>query len=179
MTYVNRKVTIIVMIVLICILLFFTLWDIIYEKQLLQLLDFIFEREILQRILILYIIFIILLIFLIFLQKSKKFEAVLQSRRIFEKLLEDKLLYFKCPKCNEVFTIKKSRENENKPFIITCPSCGVIGRIPSESKSIGNKFTCKNCGEQVLIWAENTKSPHKVEVFTCPYCGEKQSMKNI
>ncbi len=162
-----------------CILLFFTLWDIIYGKQLLQLFDFIFEREILQRILILYIIFITFLIVLIFLQTSKKFKDVLKSRRVFEKLIEDKLHYFKCPKCNEIFTIKKSKENENKPFIITCPCCGIVGRIPAESRSVGNKFTCKICGEQVVIWAENIKSPHNVEVFTCPYCGEKQSMKNF
>ena len=179
MTFIKRKITIIAIIILICVLLFFTLWDIIYEQQLIQLLDFIFEREILQRILILYIIFTIFLIVLILLQTSKKFEDVLQSRRIFEKLLQDKLYYFKCPKCNEVFTINKSRENDNKPFIITCPSCGMIGKIPSESKSRGNKFICKNCGEQIVIWAEKTNSPQNIEVLTCPYCGEKQSMKNI
>lgn len=133
----------------------------------------------LQRIIILYVILIIFAIVLISSRITKKFEAVLRSRRIFERLLKDKLHHFKCPNCNEVFTIEKSKIDDNKSFIITCPCCGATGRIPSKQKSAETKFECINCGGQVSIWPEETESSHKVMVYSCPYCGKKQSMKSL
>jgi len=175
----KSRIPLIAIIILTGVVLFFTLRDILYEKQLLQLLDFISEKQMLQRIIILYVILIIFVIVLTSSRITKKFETVLRSRRIFEVLLKDKLHHFKCPNCNEIFTIKKSKINEDKSFVITCPCCGSTGRIPSMPKSVEAKFECINCGEQVSIWADEAKSSHKVVVYSCPYCGKKQSMKNI
>ena len=78
----------------------------------------------------------IFVIVLIFSQTIKKYETILRSRRKFEKLLESRLHYFRCPNCNEIFTIKKSQGNGIRSFITTCPYCGTIGRIPSMPKSV-------------------------------------------
>jgi len=119
--------------------------------------------------------------------------------------LEGKLYHFKCPNCQGIFAIKKSSRNNKKPFTLTCPDCGTIGKISSsppvvieeipEQKSENIKFKCKNCGEKVSIWAEGTdlvqdiqiySCPYEgtdlvqdIQIYSCPYCGEKQSMKNI
>lgn len=136
MTSIKSKMPLVALIILICLALFFTLWDIIYEKQLLQLLDFIFKRQMLQKILILYSILTIFAIVLIYSRTAKKSEAVSRSGRKFEKLLESKSRHLKCPNCNEIFTIKKSKGNDNRSFVITCPCCRTTGWIPSKAKSV-------------------------------------------
>ena len=108
---------------------------------------------------------------------TKKTKAVSYYERILKRLIGDKLQHFKCPKCNEFFTFKNLKGNDNRSFVITCPCCGEIGMIPPKSKSPEIKFECKNCGEQVSIWSEVSKSPNAVQVYSCPYCGEKHSMK--
>ena len=72
---------------------------------------------------------------------------------------------------------------------MTCPDCGIIGKISSsppviveeipEQKSENIKFKCKSCGERVSIWAEGTDLVQDIQIYSCPYCGEKQFMKNI
>ena len=178
MTSIKNKIPLIVFIILTCVILFFTILDIMYEKQLLHLSNFISEEQILQRLLMLYGIFAVFTIVLIFSQMTKKHKAVLRSRMTFEKSLERKLHHFKCPKCNEILTVKKSKDSDNGSFITTCPCCGAIGKIPSKPKPSETKFKCITCGEQVSIWPEEkAKSSHDVVVYSCPYCGEKQSMK--
>ena len=130
MTSVKSILPWIAIILLTCVVLFFTLRDIIYEKQLLQLLDYTFKRQMLQRIIILYGILAIFTIVLIFSRLTKKFEAVSRSGRKFERSLKSKLHHFKCPNCNGIFTIKKSKDTDNRSVIITCPRCMAIGRIP-------------------------------------------------
>lgn len=130
MISIKSKIPLVALILLACVVLFLTLWDIIYGKQLLQLLEFIFERQMLLRMLILYGILTIFAIVTIFSRMAKKSEAVSRSERKFEKSLESKLHHFKCPKCNEIFMIKKSKGNDDKPFIITCPCCGTVGKLP-------------------------------------------------
>jgi len=179
MSSIKRKTSLIVLIILIIIVVFFTLRDIVYEKQLIELLDFIIERQLLLRTLVLYGILIIFVVVLIFSQMTKKSEVVLYYEKIFKKLLGNKLQHFKCPKCNEFFTVKKLKGNNGKSFVITCPCCGEIGMIPPKPKSAEIKFKCVNCGEQVSLWAEETKSYQDLKVSSCPYCGEKQSMKSI
>ena len=136
MTSVKSKIPLVVLILLTCMVVFLTLWDIIYEKQLLQLLDFIFERQMLQRMLVLYGILTIFAIVLIFSRTTKKSEAVSRSGRKFEKLLESKLHHFKCPNCNGIFTIKKSKGSADRSFILSCPCCRTIGKIPSNPQNL-------------------------------------------
>ena len=119
-------------------------------------------------------------------EKSDSHEDIVEE---FEKTLEGKLYHFKCPQCEGIFAIKKSKHNNKKPFTLTCPDCGTIGRISGsppvvveeipEQKSENIKFKCKNCGERVSIWAEGTDLVQDVEIYSCPYCGKRQSMKNI
>ena len=45
--------------------------------------------------------------------------------------------------------------------------------------SVVERFECRNCGEQVSIWPGESESSKKVKVYSCPYCGKKQTMKNI
>ena len=177
MTLAQSKLLFIVVILLSIVVLFSSLFDIIYEKQWLQI------------ILTLYAILIIFTIVLLFLKPTGKIVESGDIVEEFEKTLEGKLYHFKCPNCNGIFAIKKSKHNNKKPFTLTCPDCGTVGRIsgsPSvvveeipDQKSENIKFKCKNCGERVSIWAEGTDLVKKVEIYSCPYCGERQSMKNI
>jgi len=178
MSSIKSKIPLIVLIILLIIVIFFTSIDIIYEKQIFDLLDFIIMRQFLLRTLTLYVILIIFVIVLLFSQRTKKSKEISYIEKIFKKMLGNKLQHFKCPNCNEFFTVKNLKGNEGRSFVITCPCCGEIGRIKLKPKSKEIKFKCVNCGEQVSIWAEKTKSPHDIVVYSCPYCGERQSMKS-
>ena len=177
MTLTRSKLLFTVIMLLSIVVLFSSLFDIIYEKQWLQI------------ILTLYAILIIFTIVLLFLKPTKKIVESGDIVEEFEKTLEGKLYHFKCPNCNGIFAIKKSKHNNKKPFTLTCPDCGTVGKISSsplvvveeipEQKSENIKFKCKNCGERVSIWAEGTDLVQDVQIYSCPYCGEGQSMKNI
>ena len=132
MTSVKRMMPIIAIIILAIVLLIFTVRDLIYEKELIDLIDFILTRVMLQRILILYIILAIFVIVLIYTRATKKSEIVSLYGRIFEEPLERKTRHFKCPNCNVIFTIKKSKLNNNKKSTITCPSCKTVGYTPTK-----------------------------------------------
>jgi len=132
MTSVKRTMPIIAIIILACILLIFTVRDLLYEKELLDLIDFILKKDMLQRILIMYIILIIFAIVLIYLHATKKSEIVSLYGSIFEEPLGRKMRHFKCPNCNVVFTIKKSKIDKNKKSTITCPSCKTVGYTPTK-----------------------------------------------
>ena len=107
----------------------------------------------------------------------------------FEKSLKGGLYHFKCPTCTGIFAIKKSRKNNKKYIKMTCPDCGAIGIIPPvpaqseetipEKKSLKANFKCNVCGEGITVWAEGTDLYKGVQVYSCPYCGEKESMKKI
>lgn len=177
MTLTQSKLLFIIVILLSIVVLFSSLFDIIYEKQWLQI------------ILTLYAILIIFTIVLLFLKPTKKIVESGDIVEEFEKTLEGKLYHFKCPNCNGIFAIKKSKHNNKKPFTLTCPDCGTVGKISSsppmvveeipEQKSENIKFKCKNCGERVSVWAEGTDLFQNIQIYSCPYCGEKQPMKNI
>lgn len=140
MAMIKDKIPLIALIIIICVVLFFTLWDVLYGEQLAQLFDHILKRPMLQRILLLYIISIIFAIILIFSLTIKKYQIILRSRRTFKQTPESKLNHFKCPKCNEIFSIKKLKDDDDGSFTTTCPCCGIIGRIPSTSKSDETKI---------------------------------------
>ncbi|MCK5112201.1 MAG: hypothetical protein KAQ84_01545, partial [Thermoplasmatales archaeon] len=154
MTATQSKLPFVAIVLLACVVLFFSLWSIIYEDQWLQ------------SILALYGILIILSVVLVSLSSKKKSTEFKHAIKEFEKTLEGKLYHFKCPSCSGIFAIKKSKRNNKKPFTLTCPDCGNVGTIPStpklveeeipEQKSVKTRFKCKNCGEFVSIWAEGT-----------------------
>lgn len=156
------------------LVLIFSLWDIIYNEQWLE------------RIAALYSILIILCI-LFLVSKEKKKPAVTKSVDAFEKSLQGKLQHFKCPSCNGIFAIKKSKRNNKKPFQLTCPDCGMTGHVPTqplktleeipEKKSVHKRFTCEHCGEWMMIWAEGTEIIPDVRVYSCPYCGTKNTLR--
>jgi len=155
----------------------------------LSIFDILYGKDWLQIILALYAVLIIFAIFLLFIKPAKKSEESEGIVEEFEKTLEGKLYHFKCPECNGIFAIKKSKNNDKKPFTLTCPDCGNVGKISAnpavvvekipKHKSENIKFKCKSCGERVSIWAEGADLVQNVEIYSCPYCGEKQSMKNI
>lgn len=177
MKLIHRKLLFLVIILLSIVVLFSSMFDIVYGKEWLQI------------ILAIYAILIIFTIVLLFLAPTKKIAESKDSVEEFEKTLEGKLYHFKCPNCQGIFAIKKSSRNNKKPFTLTCPDCGTIGKISSsppvvieeipKQKSENIKFKCKNCGEKVSIWAEGTDLVQDIQIYSCPYCGEKQSMKNI
>ena len=151
MTSVRSKLPFVAMILLACVVLILSLWDIIYERQWIQ------------GILALYGILAILTIVLLFLRTQKK-STDANAVKEFEKTLEGKLYHFKCPNCNGIFAVKKSKRNNKKPFTLTCPDCGYIGKIPPTP---------------ISIWAEGTDLFQDIQIHSCPYCGEKQSMNSI
>lgn len=176
MTLITRKTVPFFAIIFFAFLVFlFSLWDILYNEQWLE------------RIIALYGI-LILLTFLFLVSREKKKPLAQQSVDTFEKSLEGKLQHFKCPSCNGIFAIKKSNQNNKQPFTLTCPDCGMTGSISSqppqiqdeipETKSDHKNFQCKNCGEWVMIWAEGVDmiQDQNIHVFSCPYCGVKQTL---
>ncbi|MCK4332811.1 MAG: hypothetical protein KAV40_04455 [Thermoplasmatales archaeon] len=177
MTASQSKLPFVAIVLLACAVLFFSLWGIVYEDQWLQ------------SILALYGILIILSVVLVSLSSKKKPTEFNHVAKEFKKTLEGKLYHFKCPSCNGIFAIKKSKRDNKKPFKLTCPDCGNIGtisptpklvveKIPKQ-KSVKTSFKCKKCGEFVSIWAEGTDLFHEMQIHSCPYCGKKQSMDII
>ncbi len=177
MTAAYSKLPFVAIVLLACVVLFFSFWSIIYEDQWLQ------------SILALYGILIILSVVLVSLSSKKKPKEFNNAAKEFKKTLGGKLYHFKCPSCNGIFAIKKSKRDNKKPFTLTCPDCGNVGTIPPspklveeeipEQKSVKTRFECKNCGEFVSIWAEGTDLFHEMQIHSCPYCGKKQSMDII
>ena len=177
MTVAHSKLPFVAIVLLACVVLFFSLWSIIYENQWLQ------------SILALYGILIILSVVLVSLSSKKKPTEFNHVAKEFKKTLGGKLYHFKCPSCNGIFAIKKSKRDNKKPFTLTCPDCGNVGTIPPspkiveekipKQKSVKTRFECKNCGEFVSIWAEGTELFHEMKIHSCPYCGKKQSMDII
>ena len=172
MTAVQSKLSFFVIGLVACAVFLLSLWSIVYEFGWLQ------------SVLALYGILIIIVIVLVFLSlKKKPAEHIVKE---FEKTLEGKLHHFKCPSCSGIFAIKKSKRDNKKPFTLTCPDCGNVGtisptpRVVSEEipgeKSGKTRFTCKNCGEFISIWAEGTDLFHDMQIYSCPYCGNNQSM---
>ncbi len=105
-----------------------------------KLFNYILEREILKRILVLYGIIFIFAIVLIFSTTTKKPQPAIKSKPvekpktvitskidIVERPLGDKKRY-KCPNCKKIFNVHKPKNKNVKSFIIYCPFCGLKGR---------------------------------------------------
>lgn len=134
MSYIRSKIPLIAIIILSLIILFFTARDLFYEKQLFQLYKYILARQMLQRILMLYLILIIFIIVLIYSYTTKKSSIMSLYGEIFEESPEGNLRYYKCPNCNEIFTIKKTKASKYHT-LVSCPYCKITGRLTSNLKS--------------------------------------------
>lgn len=149
------------------------------------ILDILLELQWLQSVIGIYgilLLLVIVLLFIILTQSKKPVDPISN----FKKKLEGKLCHYQCPHCNGIFAIKKSKLNNNLTYSMTCPECGLLGSISpnpkkvffqipkTKSKSI--HFRCGTCGESVTIWAEGSSVLKKVNIFSCPYCGQMHSM---
>jgi predicted RNA-binding Zn-ribbon protein involved in translation (DUF1610 family) len=154
----------------------FSIWGVIFDKGWINVIT------------ALYVILIVLLVFVIFIRSLKTAETI-DMLKEFEKTVEGGLHHFKCPTCNGIFAVKKSRKNNQKHVKMTCPDCGAIGIISPtpehveeeipEKKSIKANFKCNICGEGITIWAEGTKLYQNTHIYSCPYCGEEETMERI
>jgi len=155
-------------------LLFFSIFGVIFNKD--------WVLPILALFGLLFILTIIVIL------KSKK-PSVDETTEEFEKTLEGGLYHFKCPNCNGIFAIKKSKHNNKKYFKMTCPDCGKVATVSPlatcveeeipEKKSVNVNFRCANCGEGVTVWAEGTDLYPDVCVYSCPYCGIEKTLNKI
>lgn len=158
------------------VVLVFSIWDILSDEQWLE------------RIIALYAILIILCI-LFLVSRTKRQPIVHKTVDEFEKSLKGRLQHFKCPSCGGIFAIKKSKQNNKKPFMLTCPDCGMTGNVPSkpvrvleeipERKSVHKRFICEHCGEWMMVWAEGAELVSDVRVYSCPYCGTKHDLNAV
>ncbi len=147
--------------------------------------DIVFDKGLMIAVIAVYIILIALTIFLKFF-RFRKSDMVINIVEDFEKKLKGGLFHFKCPTCEGIFAIKKSKRNDEKPIKMTCPDCGAIGIVTSnpdsifeeipEKKSLKANFKCTSCSEGITVWAEGTDLFKNMNVFSCPFCGQEQTM---
>ena len=147
--------------------------------------DIIFDMGMMILVIAAYGILIALTIFL----KLRKGKIVINTVEDFEKKLKGGLFHFKCPTCEGIFAIKKSKRNDEKPIKMTCPDCGAIGMVPAnpisifeeipEKKSLKANFKCTSCSEGITVWAEGTDLYKNINVFSCPFCGQDQTMDRV
>jgi predicted RNA-binding Zn-ribbon protein involved in translation (DUF1610 family) len=154
----------------------FSLWDIIFKKQLLLIVVFLYLT-------------LFAIVFILMILHSRISSDNEDNFEVFEKSLKGGLYHFKCPRCSGFFAVKESRYINKKSVVLTCPDCGSLGRIPSISpiiiqdiprKKSGNViFECLMCGENLKIWAEGTSIYPKLKIYSCPYCGNKKPLQRI
>ena len=150
--------------------------------------DIVYDRGFMIAVMVAYAILIAFILYLIFF-RLKKEEIVINTVEEFEKKLHGGLFHFKCPICEGIFAIKKSKGNNEKPVKMTCPDCGTIGIVPPnpisieeiipEKKSIKANFRCIRCSEGITVWAEGTDLYKNMNVFSCPFCGQEQTMDRV
>jgi len=107
----------------------------------------------------------------------------------FEKSFKGGLFHFKCPTCNGIFAVKKSKSNNKKPVKMCCPDCGAIGLIPSnpvcikdvipEKKSMKANFRFIECGEGITVWAEGKDLYENITVYCCPFYGVERKLNRF
>jgi len=162
------------------ILVLIGFWTLIFS-----IFDVVFGKDWLWIIVVSYVLLIFLFIVLMLLRLNKA-TMIPMGVESFEKTLKGGLYHFKCPSCNGIFAIKKTRKNDKKSVKMTCPDCGEIGVIPvhplcieeeiPEKKSMKANFRCNTCGEGVTIWAEGTNLYDNTVVLSCPFCGVKKPL---
>ena len=164
------------------LLILFGFWIFIFS-----IFDIVFDKDWINIIMAMYVLIIVLVFFIIFLKSTRKTQ--LNSVKEFEKKLKGGLYHFKCPSCQGIFAVKKSKRNDKKPVKMNCPDCGKIATIPPkpvciieeipEKKSVNVNFRCNSCGEGITVWAEGAELHKDMNVYSCPFCGEKKEMVKI
>jgi predicted RNA-binding Zn-ribbon protein involved in translation (DUF1610 family) len=169
--------------------LFFTVILIIgLAVLILSIYDIMFDKGLMIAVIIAYAVLIAFTIVLI-IPRLRKVENVIDTVEEFEKRLKGGLFHFKCPTCEGIFAIKKSKRNDEKPIKMTCPDCGAIGIVPAnpvaifeeipEKKSLKANFKCLSCSEGITVWAEGAELFQNINVFSCPFCGQQQTMDRV
>jgi len=151
--------------------------------------DIIFDKGWMAVILTAYALLIIITLTVVVFLRLQKEEVFVETVEEFEKTLKGGLHHFKCPTCNGIFAIKKSKSNNKKHVKMTCPDCGAMGVISPnpayveeeipEKKSVKANFKCYSCREGITVWAEGAELYKNVYVYSCPFCGEDETMKRI
>ena len=150
--------------------------------------DFLTDQQLMIPIIALYIILFILTIVLLYLRLNIQLRGN-HAVKLFEKSLKGSLHHFKCPKCNSIFAIKKSKINNKKSFVLHCPTCNTKGlilpkptiikeKIP-QIKSPRSKYQCTQCGERITIWSEGSMHQPKTQILSCPYCGTVNPLNQL
>jgi predicted RNA-binding Zn-ribbon protein involved in translation (DUF1610 family) len=152
--------------------------------------DIVLNKGYFQHIVAAYLILIILAILLIVITAI----TTPKPKELFEKVEEFKegaeeegVSHFKCPKCNAHFALQELKFQQNNLFKMTCPSCGIVGKISlnpqileeklPKTKSRGLNFKCTNCEEEMVIWLEgNKKILDDTKILICPNCGADNSV---
>ncbi len=103
-----------------------------------------------------------------------------------EDTLKGDISHYKCPQCNYIFTLKKSKKNNHHSFAFVCPTCGTKGTISDhptivqedipDQKSMITTFICKRCGEWVSVWSQGKTTLKDLQIGTCPFCGKEGTM---
>ena len=155
--------------------------------------DIVLNKGYFQHIVAAYLVLIILAILLIVIPAL----TAPKPKELFEKVeefkpeeFEEKISHFKCPVCNAHFALEEKKFQQNHLFKITCPACGVIGRISLNPKTVEEKipktkskpldFKCNNCQEEISIWLEgNKKILDDTKIFSCPNCGAENTLERI
>lgn len=175
---------------------------VILQKQYIQLLppllslllliiaiwDFFTDQQLIIPILSIYAILLILTLVFLYIKITSK-PSGNNAIKIFEKSLKGSLHHFKCPNCNSIFAIKKSKSNNKKPFVLHCPECNTPGLISSNSsiiyakipqiKSPRTKYQCNKCGERITLWSEGSMAPPQTQILSCPYCGTLKPLNQL
>lgn len=156
--------------------------------MIISLYDIMFDKGLIIVVLASYGILIAIVLAFIIL-RFKKEEIGVNTIEEFEKKLHGGLFHFKCPTCEGIFAIKKSKRNNDKAIKMACPDCGSVGIIPPnpisieeeipEKKSIKANFKCVSCNEGITVWAEGTDLNKNTHVFSCPYCGQEKTMDRV
>jgi len=172
----NKSWLYFLMILLGLIMFVLSIWDVIFDQG-----RIIFMVGLYAIVVFIFVVFVI--------SKSRKSSLGKTTVEEFEKTLSGKLYHFKCPNCNGIFAIKKSKHNNKKSFKMTCPDCGAVGLIsPSpryveeeipEKKSVNVNLKCGRCGEGITIWAEGAELYQDVRVYSCPYCGVEKTLNKV
>ena len=171
----SSKPFVMLLIIGLCMIVF-SIFDIVYDKgwMIISLVTFL--------------VIIVITILLIY-QKFREKQVAIGSIEEFEKTLKGGLYHYKCPTCNGIFAIKKSKKNNKKTVKMTCPDCGAIGVITPypaeiedeipEKKSVKANFQCYLCGEGITVWAEGADLYRQMNVYSCPFCGQNEPLKRI
>lgn len=143
--------------------------------------DILYEQGLLLGVFSIYTVLLVVSIVFLIIQKTPDETSYCTLNNTAMKKTQEKIHHFKCPECKEIFAIKKPTDT-TKPFTLTCPSCGIIGRItPSpdiiidiipEKNSDEIQFTCHDCKQQFSIYTKTTDINDTFKVYSCPYCGK-------